>query len=242
MARILAFHDVANDQVKSFRDKLEIVKRVANVVSLDDIFAGRLATKKINIAITFDDGYRGWLNNVCPVLKDLGMSATFFVSSGFVGLREGEERDFLRNNLNSTRETTGSITAKELKVLVENGFAIGGHTYNHVNLAEIRDLSRLMNEIQKDKDELEKITGTTVNYFAYPFGICTSKYFDLVQILERCGYKGALTLIPGFITAGTSRYSLHRDLARASMSPIVFKARILGNFDGVMRIRKIFRL
>jgi peptidoglycan/xylan/chitin deacetylase (PgdA/CDA1 family) len=233
---------VGNDQVKSFRVKLEIIKRVANVVSLDDIVTGRMLSEKINIAITFDDGYRGWLNNVCPVLKDLGISATFFVSSGFVGLREEEERVFLRNNLRSTRETTGSITTKELKALGANGFAIGGHTRNHVNLEEIRDLSRLMNEIQKDKEELEKITGVPVNYFAYPFGICTNRYIDLSQILKRCGYKGALTLVPGFSTADTNRYSLHRDLANAAMSSKVFEARILGNYDGVVHVRRMLGL
>jgi peptidoglycan/xylan/chitin deacetylase (PgdA/CDA1 family) len=53
------------------------VKEFANIVSLDDILAGRMSLRKINVAITFDDGYRGWLDNVCPVLRDIGLSATF---------------------------------------------------------------------------------------------------------------------------------------------------------------------
>ena len=131
VARILAFHDVPYDRVRSFRDKLEVVKGVANVVSLDDFFAGRMSWRKINVAITFDDGYRGWLEYVSPVLRDLGMTATFFVTSGFVGLWEEEERRFLQNNLKSSLQTTGSLGAEELRKLAEEGFAIGGHTSNH---------------------------------------------------------------------------------------------------------------
>lgn len=242
VTRILAFHDVANDQVRSFREKMEIVRRVANVVSLDDIFAGRLATKKINIAITFDDGYRGWLENVYPVLKDFGMSATFFVSSGLVGLREEEGREFLQKNLMSTEQTTGSLTAEELKRLAGEGFTIGGHTLNHVNLAEVSNIGKLRYEIQRDKYELERITRTTVKYFAYPFGVHRNASIDLVEVLQKSGYQGAVTLIPGFVTSDTDSYFLHRDLARASMSRSVFRARLLGNYDAVMYLRRMLRL
>jgi peptidoglycan/xylan/chitin deacetylase (PgdA/CDA1 family) len=218
------------------------VKKVANVVNLDDVFAGRISLEKINVVITFDDGYRGWLDNVCPVLKDLGMSATFFVSSGLVELREEEERDFLQNNLMRNEQTTGSLTAEELRTLAREGFAIGGHTCNHVNLTEICNISKLRYEIQKDKKELERIAGTIVKYFAYPFGFHRNASIDLVKVLQESGYQGAVTLVPGFITPDTNSYFLHRDIAIASIPMSVFKARLLGNYDGVMYVRRILRL
>jgi peptidoglycan/xylan/chitin deacetylase (PgdA/CDA1 family) len=242
VARILGFHDVTHSQMQCLREKLEMLEKMANVVSLDDIVAGRISVRKLNIALTFDDGYRGWLDNVCPVLKGLGMSATFFVSSGLVGLRDEEERDFLRNNLRSTRPTTGTLSAKELKTLAEEGFAIGGHTRNHVNLAEIFDVNRLRCEIETDKKEIERITGTSVRFFAYPFGACNNSRIDLARILHESGYQGAVTLAPGLIIASTNSYFLHRDLVNASMPMSVFKARLLGNYDGVMSIRRVLQL
>jgi peptidoglycan/xylan/chitin deacetylase (PgdA/CDA1 family) len=242
VARILAFHDVSQDQVRSFRKKLETVKATANIVSLDDILADRMSRKKINVAITFDDGYRGWNDNVFPILRELGVTATFFVSSGFVGLREEEERDFLRTNLRSNQKTTGGLTAKELRKLSKEGFSIGGHTCNHVNIAALSDINELRREIQNDKKELEKITGTKVEYFAYPFGYYQNIHMDLVQILRESGYRGALTLVPGLINADTNSYCLHRDLVNASMPMSVFKARLLGNHDGVMFLRRMLRL
>jgi peptidoglycan/xylan/chitin deacetylase (PgdA/CDA1 family) len=238
----LAFHDFPSSQVRAFRNKLEIVKEVANIVSLDDIFAGRMSWSKINVAITFDDGYRGWLDNVCPVLKELGISATFFVSSGLVGLRQEEERHFFRNNLRSNRQTTGGLTSEALRKLAEEGFNIGGHTCNHVNVAELDDINELRSEIQKDKKELERLAGTKVKYFAYPFGFYRNVHIDLMQVLQESGYRGAVTLVPGLITAGTNSYYLHRDLVNSSMPMPVFKARLNGNHDGVIFTRKLLRL
>jgi peptidoglycan/xylan/chitin deacetylase (PgdA/CDA1 family) len=236
------FHDVLPGQASSFREKLEVIKEVANIVSLDDIFDGRLSLGKINIAITFDDGFRGWVDNACAVLRNLGMSATFFVSSGFVGLQKDDEHDFLRNNLRSNNKTTGSLAAEELKKLVGQGFAIGGHTCNHINLEEIYDINELRNEIQKDKIELERITGTRVEYFSYPFGSYHNTRIDLQKILQEIGYRGAVTVVPGSITKNTNRYSLHRDIVSASMPMSVFKSRLFGNYDGVKFIRKLLRL
>jgi peptidoglycan/xylan/chitin deacetylase (PgdA/CDA1 family) len=242
VVRILVFHDVLSSQACSFREKLEIIKEMANVVSLDDIFDDRLSLEKINIAITFDDGFRGWVDSVCTILRDLGMNATFFVSSGFVGLQKDEEQDFLRNNLRNNRQTSGSLTTEDLKKLAGQGFTIGGHTCNHVNLAEICDLNELCNEIQKDKIELERIAGTKVKYFSYPFGSYRNACINLENVLKDIGYRGAVTVVPGSITKNTNRYYLHRDIVSASMPMTVFKSRLFGNYDGVKIIRKLLRL
>jgi peptidoglycan/xylan/chitin deacetylase (PgdA/CDA1 family) len=237
IVRILAFHDVHSGQMPAFRRQMEILKGAANIVSLGDILAGRLSWRRINVAVTFDDGYKGWLENVCPVLRDLGISATFFVSSGVIGLGQEEERDFLRNNLRSDRRTSGILTVEELRKIASQGFAIGGHTRNHVNLAEVDDLGELRDEIRKDKRELEMMTGAKVEYFAYPFGLHGNARVDLAGVLQESGYRGAVTLVPGLITGGTNGYYLNRDLVNASMPMPVFRARLSGNQDGVALVR-----
>jgi len=239
VARILAFHDVPYSDIRHFREKLEVIQEVGNVISLDDIVTGRMSWKKINVAITFDDGYRGWYDNVFPVLRDLGITATFFVSCGFIGVQDKEERNFIKNNLRSNQKTSGSLAISELRTLADNRFTIGGHTLSHVNLSELSNISKVCSEIQKDKMELERITKKKVEYFAYPFGFYQNTQIDIVKILQDSGYKGAVTLTPGLITANTNSYYLHRDLVSASMPMSVFKARLLGNHDGVMYARKI---
>ena len=241
VARILAFHDVSKDQVQGFREQMETIKSMTNVVSLDDILAGRMSEERINVAITFDDGYRDCIDIVTPILKELKVTATFFVSSGFVGLAEEEERNFLKANLRSDKVTNGGIIAKGLRKLSSEGFSVGGHTCNHVDLAKLKEINEIRKEIQNDKRELEAIIGTKVEYFAYPFGYYRNEGFDLAQILRESGFRGALTLVPGLNNADTNRYLLHRDLVNASMPMSVFKARLLGNHDGVMFLRRIVR-
>ena len=242
VARILAFHDVPDYLAANFRSKLEVLKKQACIVSLHDIFAGKMSWRKINVAITFDDGYRGWLDNVSPVLRDLGVTATFFVSSGFVGLREDKEADFAASKLRNSQRTTGGLRAEELRKLAEEGFSIGGHTSNHVNLEEFRDIKDVRSEILEDKKELERITGTKVEYFAYPFGLYRNTHIDIVHVLQESGYRGAVTLVPGFVDASTNSYYGHRDLVHASMPMSVFKAKFLGNYDGVTFLRTILQL
>ena len=109
-------------------------------------------------------------------------------------------------------------------------------------MSELCDINELRSEIQKDKKELERITGTRVEYFAYPFGFYRNATIDLVQVLQESGYRGAVTAVPGFNNAIMNRYLLRRDLVSASMPMSVFKARLLGNQDGVMFVRRILRL
>ncbi|MGZ4956964.1 MAG: polysaccharide deacetylase family protein [Methylobacter sp.] len=211
-------------------------------MSLDDLIAGKLSYTKINVAITFDDGYQSWLSNVSPVLMNLGVTATFFSSSGFIRLWGVEETNFLRNNLKSNLPTTGAIGVIGLRKLAEAGFAIGGHTINHVDLSVMSDVNEVLNEIGKDKDELELITGAKVDYFAYPFGFYENHCINLVQILQMAGYQGAVTLEHGPIKDQRSNYRLNRYLVNPAMSMPVFKARFLGDYDGVLFIRRLLRL
>jgi peptidoglycan/xylan/chitin deacetylase (PgdA/CDA1 family) len=238
VARILAFHDVPADLIASFQEKIAYLKGTTNVVNLEDVLSGKLSHKQVNVAITFDDGYQGWYDSVLRVLRDLKVPATFFVSSGFVGLDETKEKNFLRNNLMNDSKTTGSIRVDALKGLAHHGFTIGGHTTNHGNLAMLSNIERLRDELQLDKSELEKITGAKVEYFAYPFGFHENTKLDLVGALRESGYRGAVTVEPGFNTASTDKYLLRRDLVNAAMPMSVFKARIFGNYDGVRLMRK----
>ena len=242
VARILAFHDVPDHLVANFRHQIEVLKKQTNIVGLNDIFAGKMSWGKINVAITFDDGYRSWFNSVAPVLRDLGVTATFFVSSGFLGLQKDKEVDFAANKLKNNQRVTGGLHAEELRKLADDGFSIGGHTKNHVNLEELRDVRDARSEILEDKMELERITETKIEYFAYPFGLYRNPHVDLAQILQEYGYRGAVTLDPGFSNSSTNRYYGYRDLVRATMPMSVFKARFLGNYDGVTFLRTITKL
>jgi len=240
IARFVLFHDIPPETIECFMANLRFLKRSTNVVSLDDFFSGNLSQKKINVVITFDDGYKSWITDVVPLLKELELPATFFVSSGFVGLSKESEADFLQSKLliPDSSKAMGGLTFEDLRNIAEEGFTIGGHTLNHCNLAELRNSNQLRYEIAEDKIKLEELIGKKIQFFAYPFGALHNPEINLTDVLRDCGYIAAVTTVSGFNRVNTNPYLLHREITYASMPESVFKARVYGNYDAVRFLKQ----
>lgn len=243
VASFVTFHDLQPESLGYFEANLSFLKRSMNVVSLDDFFAGRLSTDRINAVITFDDGYEGWITYAIPVLKRLSLPATFFISSGFVGLPKSEEAAFMQSKLllpPGPGRKAGGLSLQDVRRLVDEGFTVGGHTVNHYNLADLQDEEQLRYEIAEDKKRLERMTGAKVEYFSYPFGAYKHARVNLADILRDSGYRGAVTTTSGFNFSDTSPYLLNRELTPALMPEWVFRSRAYGNYDAVRFVRQRF--
>jgi len=241
VAVFVYFHDLPPETLGCFRANLHFLKRSTNVVSLDDFFLGRLSSERINVVITFDDGYKSWVTDAIPILKELGLPATFFVSSGFVGLSKEDESEFMFSRLFlklAPRITVSGLSIDDVRKLVEEGFTVGGHTLNHCNLAGLRDSDQLRYEITEDKMRLERIIGKKIDYFAYPFGAYQNPEINLAEVLRESGYRGAVTTVSGFNSVGTSPYLLHREITYTSMPGWVFRARVYGNYHAVWLLKQ----
>jgi peptidoglycan/xylan/chitin deacetylase (PgdA/CDA1 family) len=240
IVRILAFHDVADNLAPQFRAQIAVLREHTNVISLDDLFAGRVSKSRTNVVITFDDGYRSWVDHAAPALRELAVPATFFVSSGLVGRSATDQ--FVRDSLRYLSEPTGCLDLDGIRRLAREGFTIGGHTRNHVNVGEICDEAQLRCEVLTDKAELERMTGSKVHYFAYPFGCYENSRFDVARILQDSGYRGAVTTLPGSNSLTTNRYLLRRDLVNPALPIAAFQARVFGNHDAVAFVRRALRV
>jgi peptidoglycan/xylan/chitin deacetylase (PgdA/CDA1 family) len=243
--RIVAFHEIKPEAIECFEKKLQFLKRYTNVVTLDDYFSGRLSYEKVNVVITFDDGFKSWISYAVPLLKKNNLPATFFISSGFVGLTKEDEIDFIKSkllvNTDHTENSIGGLSTKEVKSMVDDDFDVGGHTLNHSNLKNLRGREKIINEVFEDKQRLEKITGKQIKYFSYPLGEHINPDVDLAGILKDAGYQGAVTTVPGCNVWNTNRFFLRRELTDASMPEGVFKARVYGNYDAVVFLKKFIR-
>ena len=89
---ILCFHRVADPQhggrsllaisPEDFRRTLELVGARYRFVDLEE---GSEPSKEKKAVVTFDDGYADNLHTALPILQELGIPATFFISTGFIG-------------------------------------------------------------------------------------------------------------------------------------------------------------
>lgn len=66
---------------KDFDCHLRLLRRYCNVVPLATLFTGDIATDRLNVAITFDDGFRNNLQVAVPLLRKHRVPASFFVTA-----------------------------------------------------------------------------------------------------------------------------------------------------------------
>lgn len=111
-------------------------------------------------AVSFDDGMRNNLTRAMPILSELGIPATVYVPSGWLGgtspwISPGADGEILNED--------------ELRDVARAGWEIGAHTVTHADLSAL-DYAHCRQEIDGSRDALQQITGMPVETFAYPFG------------------------------------------------------------------------
>lgn len=94
------------------------------------------------------------------------------------------------------------IKEKEIKSLINNNMCIGSHGYSHFYLTKIDDIAE---EINESKTLLEKISGTKIISFAYPFGDPGSFNEQINQKVYR-DFSNICTTIPGVNTNDSTLY------------------------------------
>lgn len=100
-ALILAYHNVVPDQLvgrgdaslhlglSMFRRQLDLIVRACRPVSIIDLLSGawKDRQRRLAVAITFDDAYRGTVSLGVPELAKRGIPATLFVAPAILGDR-----------------------------------------------------------------------------------------------------------------------------------------------------------
>lgn len=112
------------------------------------------------VTICFDDGYLSTFKVAYPILKEYQYSATVFVIPKAVG----EE---------------GYMNLNHLRILQNNGWEIGSHTYSHPDLTTLSP-NELEKELKNSKEWLEQ-RGFKVYSFAYPYGAYSEKVIEKVK-------------------------------------------------------------
>jgi len=84
----------------------------------------------------------------------------------------------------------GYMTKEQVKQLADEGNIIGSHTWNHSNIKKYSGEDWTI-QIDKPSQQLEKITGKPIKYFAYPFGLWNK---EAIEQLKQRGIKAAFQL------------------------------------------------
>lgn len=226
--RVLALHDIPD--ANQFEKMLIFLKKHYHIISPEDFEKKNFDEKKVNILLTFDDGYESWYRNVLPLFKKHAISGIFFVCAGFVssqGDREQEEL-FLHKNL-LLKQYRNPLFVEQINQLKEVGM-IGGHTFSHRPLSKL-DEQDLKKDLEKERSFAQQNYAPSLNHFAYPFGREEDISLQIEKLLQEIGYTHTYTTQRSFVSEKENNFRIPRTMIDPDENFLVLRARIEGVVD-----------
>ncbi len=194
---VLLYHSVNPTSVYSsaspeeFRQHLEWLQRPCRIVPLDEIPA-RVPGHDPGptVAITFDDGHLDNYIYAFPILRELKIPATFFLTAGYMNQDPDVRSRLAMLNGGPVRPMEWG----QVREMQTAGMSFGAHTYSHPNLATL-PRGAAYEEVRRSREILEDELGVSVGTFAYPFGRAGWHYTqETVEAVAEAGFDLATSV------------------------------------------------
>ncbi len=188
-----------NISAEFFTQQLQYIKdKKIQVISLEDVAKLLKNDEPLpDHAVSFcvDDAFRSFYDVGMPIIRRLDIPVTLFVNTDAVG-------------------TSGYLTWDELRELSAEGVEIANHTATHAYLVELQEgetysqwQERIVADIEKAQQRLQKHLGFKPTLFTYPFGEYSAAIVDIVKDL---GFMAAFAQQSGVIHPQHNRFILPR--------------------------------
>lgn len=231
---ILTYHKFCTDEssdaytinIKNFEEQMGYLEnndyRVISVTQLLECIENNYFPEK-PVVITIDDGFKSVYHLAFPVLKKYQFPATLYLYT-----------DFIANGPHQ-------LSWEEIKEMIEGGMEIGSHSLSHCNLINIKQkeshmeyLRRIEKEINLSKAILERNIGSTIQSFAYPYGVYSNQ---IVMLARQAGYQALLNVNSMNNSIPINPYSLNRQIIPANFSIKQFETLLQ---EKVLKVNDIF--
>ena len=147
------------------------------------------------LVVTFDDGYRSVKNLAKPVLDRLGVPATVFVPTDWIGRDEPMTWPGIDHWLGTEFEhELKPMDWDDARALEAEGWEIGSHTCSHPHLTAC-DPGSLRSELQASREICEEQLGHPCPSIAYPYGDVDER---VMAAARDAGYTYAAALADRF--------------------------------------------
>ena len=158
------------------------------------------------VQITFDDGWRGTIDEAGPILDTHRLRATLFVTTDLIGHPMFADR----HQLSSCSDT----------------FEIGAHGRSHRLLAHL-STDEIRDELSTSKVVLEDILGSEVDSMAFPGGSYDER---VIQVATELGYRRLYTSDVGINERLTEPTMVRRVPIKSGLADSDFRRFLAGNF------------
>ena len=187
---VLCYHNLAPQSkgrmilaARVFEEQMRYLKnqgyRVINLREFVEFVSLKRQLPRRSVLLTFDDGYRSFLQYALPVLKELGFTATLFVYTDYVGAGGN------------------AFSWADLKKLQQEGFDVQAHSKSHGDMVRAGSEPaneyerRLEAELTQPRTLFQKNLGFAPDILAYPYG---RQDDAVVRRTRERGYTAAFTV------------------------------------------------
>jgi peptidoglycan/xylan/chitin deacetylase (PgdA/CDA1 family) len=190
---------------EEFTRFLRFFRTFFQVLTLEELLTRMRHGREIGgkLVITFDDGYLDNYRNAAPELRRQGLPACFFVSTEFIASGHVPPWDA------EVGISPEWMSWDDVRALRADGFEIGSHTMNHVDLGVVAG-EEARREIMGSKQRLEQELGGPIQFFTYPFGRPHQMTEENRQLVREAGYTCCLSAYGGSVVIGDTPFRLQR--------------------------------
>lgn len=162
----VAGNDPLNVSPEDFRQHIhEFKENGYEFIDIGDIRDYKQGKRKLDgekyVLIAFDDGYLDNYLYAYQILKEEGVTGSFFLVGNSIG-------------------TKNRMTLEQIHEMQENGMKFGSHTMNHEKLDDLT-IDKIEYELKESRRYLEEKLGTEVYALAYPGGYINQKIIDIAK-------------------------------------------------------------
>jgi peptidoglycan/xylan/chitin deacetylase (PgdA/CDA1 family) len=184
-----------------FREQMRLLReRGYHSVSLEEWARAIVERRPLPgrpVVLTFDDGYRDFLEHAWPVLRECDLRATIFVVTG----RVGGVADWVAGE-----PPLALMDWAELRELQRQGNRVGSHCAAHRELTQLPD-EELRRDAAEARAALRRELGTVTQSVAFPYGISDGR---VRRLLAESGYRIGLSAAGGLSTLADDPMQLPR--------------------------------
>jgi peptidoglycan/xylan/chitin deacetylase (PgdA/CDA1 family) len=242
-AAILLYHrvndyspDVLTVTTRAFAAHLLTIRKFYSTLTTEELVRRLRSGEPVadtSVLVHFDDAYQDVHDNGGPLLRAAGMPALWFVSSGFVG----SDRKFAHDAAKYPFDYP-NCTVADLRQWAANGFEVGAHTVNHVDLGTCT-LEQAAIEVTESRKQLEQMLGQPVRLFSFPFGRLDNIRDEVRGIVRRGDYDALFSAHGGFVGERTDLFDIPRIGVWSGHKPLWLMMEIEGLGPG--DIARMFR-
>ena len=210
--------DGYNRTAEAFRNDLDFYYESGyRMIRLSDYVDGKIDCEegKSPIVLTFDDGN---VNNIS--IKKIDENGNIIIDeNSAVGILEEYKKKYSDFNVTATFFITKKLfrqndSKKIIKWLIEHGYDIGNHTYEHVDLSK-KDIFFAQTDVAMQYENLSTIIGNKyVNIVALPLGKPNNFEDPILQSIYDFELNGKIYTTKAFMKVGwkPERSPFHRSV------------------------------